>query len=139
MVALTYALAAGALFGFGLVISGMANPDKVIGFLDVSGNWDPSLALVMGGALLVAVPAFRHFKQRSHCATGGDLQIPSNTSVDRPLVIGSMLFGVGWGLIGLCPGPALVSLVTLNANSFLFAAAMLAGIALFNVTSAVAK
>lgn len=132
MAVIFYALAAGALFGIGLVISGMANPAKVISFLDVTGDWDPSLALVMGGALMVTVPAFMHFKRRSHCATGGNLQIPQNTLIDRPLILGAVLFGIGWGLIGLCPGPAIVGLTTLQSSSWLFVVAMLAGFTLFN-------
>lgn len=136
MAALLYALAAGALFGFGLVISGMANPDKVRNFLDVTGHWDPSLALVMGGALAITIPAFRHFKRRSHCATGAPLQIPQNRLIDRPLVFGAVLFGLGWGLIGLCPGPALVGIVTLESESLLFVGAMLAGVLLFQLTAA---
>lgn len=136
MKAVIYALFAGALFGFGLVVSGMANPAKVIGFLDVTGDWDPSLALVMGGALVVTIPAFRRFKRMSHCATGDAMQIPNNTVIDRPLLLGAVYFGIGWGLIGLCPGPALVGLVTLQPESILFVVSMLFGMVLFQYKDA---
>jgi uncharacterized membrane protein YedE/YeeE len=127
-----YASVSGALFGFGLVLSGMANPAKVIGFLDITGEWDPSLALVMIGALTLTMPAFRYFRQADSCAIGHPHQIPTNKVVDAPLLVGSGLFGIGWGLVGLCPGPALVGLLTFEMESLVFVIAMLAGMKLFD-------
>ena len=98
----------GLLFGMGLMLSGMTDPGKVIGFLDLFGRWDPSLALVMGGAIMVGFFAFTVAKKRTTTFFGGVLRLPSTTQIDKPLVIGSLLFGAGWGLAGFCPGPALV-------------------------------
>jgi uncharacterized membrane protein YedE/YeeE len=120
------ALFAGLLFGLGLILSGMTNPAKVIGFLDVSGNFDPSLGLVMAGALAVAAIAFR-LKGRP---------APGPRTIDRPLVLGSLTFGIGWGLAGFCPGPALASLATGAREPLIFGAAMLAGMALFSLLEA---
>lgn len=103
------ALLSGALFGLGLAVSGMADPRKVIGFLDVTGDWDPTLALVMGGALLVVVPAFRAIFGRRRPVLAEDFELPSNKEIDTRLLGGSALFGVGWGLSGFCPGPAVVA------------------------------
>ena len=114
------ALVAGLLFGIGLLLSGMANPTKVVGFLDLAGSWDPSLALVMAGAIGAALPAW------AGCA----LALPSATQIDAPLVLGSLTFGVGWGLAGYCPGPALVSLGTGSAPAVVFVLAMIAGMAI---------
>jgi uncharacterized protein len=124
------ALGCGSIFGLGLAISGMMNPAKVIGFLDVSGNWDPTLAFVMGGALLVAVPAYRLILGRRHPALAGGFSLPSKTRLDTPLILGSTLFGVGWGLVGFCPGPAVAAVVTGLPAVLGFVAAMLAGMAL---------
>jgi hypothetical protein len=127
------ALIAGLVFGLGLILSGMTNPAKVIGFLDVAGNWDPSLALVMGGAIAAAFLPFRLVKGRSTALLGGPLRLPTATGIDRRLVLGSLAFGVGWGLAGYCPGPALASLLSGGVKPLLFVAAMLAGMAVFEL------
>ncbi len=113
------ALGCGFLFGIGLWLSGMANPEKVLGFLDVAGDWDASLLLVMGGAVAVTLAGFRIYKSK--------FQLPARKDIDFPLVAGSALFGAGWGIAGYCPGPAITSLATLSAESMVFVAAMLAG------------
>lgn len=123
-------LASGLVFGLGLAVSGMMNPAKVIGFLDVAGNWDPTLAFVMGGALLVAVPAYRFIPKRGRPVLEEEFSLPKKKAVDAPLVWGSAIFGVGWGLVGFCPGPALAALGTGLTPVFAFVAAMLAGMAL---------
>lgn len=124
----------GLLFGLGLIISGMSNPAKVQGFLDLAGHWDPSLALVMGGAVTLGLLGFTLVIRRGRAVLGGALQLPTKTLIDRRLVIGSALFGIGWGLAGICPGPALVlpgagQLV----KGGIFLIAMLAGMALFGL------
>ena len=124
------ALVSGLVFGLGLAVSGMMNPAKVIGFLDVAGDWDPTLIFVMVGALLVAVPAYRFIPRRGRPVLEEGFSLPKGRSVDRPLVLGSGLFGVGWGLVGFCPGPAVAALGTGLAPVFAFVAAMLAGMAL---------
>lgn len=128
-------LFAGALFGLGLAISGMMDPQKVIGFLDVAGEWDPTLALVMGGALLVTIPAFRLIFKRPRPVLAEDFELPKGNSLDSRLLGGSALFGVGWGLSGFCPGPAVTALVpALTAGLtpvFAFVAAMIAGMAIY--------
>ena len=121
------ALAAGSLFGAGLIVSGMVDPGKVLAFLDITGAWDPSLALVMGAALAVGLPGFRYVAGRTQSVLGLPMRLPTNRHVDRSLVAGAILFGVGWGLVGLCPGPALVAVGTGSPKAMLFAAAMLAG------------
>ena len=118
---------AGLLFGIGLILAGMTDPGKVIGFLDLFGNWDPSLALVMGGAIFVGVFAFAFAKTRTTAFLGGAMHLPKQGEVDRKLVAGSLIFGAGWALAGLCPGPALVSLGTGNGQAAVFVLAMLAG------------
>jgi uncharacterized membrane protein YedE/YeeE len=117
----------GLMFGVGLMASGMTDPSKVIGFLDLFGAWDPSLALVMGGAVVVGFFAFALAKKRTTTFLGGALRFPTSTQMDKPLVIGSLLFGAGWGLGGLCPGPALVSMADGQSKAMLFVAAMLVG------------
>lgn len=117
----------GLMFGVGLMASGMTDPGKVIGFLDVFGAWDPSLALVMGGAVVVGFFAFAFAKKRTTTFLGGVLRFPTTTQMDKPLVIGSLLFGAGWGLGGFCPGPALVSMADGQSKAMLFVAAMLVG------------
>ena len=124
------ALAAGLLFGAGLMVSGMTQPQKVLGFLDFAGAWDPSLALVMGAALLVALPGFGHSSARTESVLGLPMRLPSARRIDRKLLAGAAAFGVGWGLAGLCPGPALVALATGSHKAMLFAGAMLAGMGL---------
>lgn len=120
------ALLAGLLFGLGLAVSQMSNPDKVLNFLDLAGAWDPSLALVMAGALAVTLPGFAWLRRRGRTLSGGPLpQLPA-TAIDRRLVIGSALFGVGWGVAGYCPGPALANLAHAS-EAVIFVAAMLLG------------
>ena len=124
------ALASGLVFGLGLAVSGMMNPAKVIGFLDVAGDWDPTLAFVMAGALLVAVPAYRFIPKRGRPVLEEEFSLPKKKAVDAPLLGGSALFGVGWGLVGFCPGPAIAALGTGLLPVFAFVAAMLAGMAI---------
>ena len=119
---MSIALAAGALFGLGLAVSGMTNPDKVLNFLDVAGRWDPSLALVMGGALLVSVPGFALIRRHRPDACAA----PAYQHVDTRLLAGSALFGMGWGIAGYCPGPALANLAHAG-EAIAFVGAMLAG------------
>lgn len=119
---MSIALAAGALFGLGLAVSGMTNPDKVLNFLDVAGRWDPSLALVMGGALLVSVPGFAWIRRHRPDACAA----PAYQHVDTRLLAGSALFGIGWGIAGYCPGPALANLAHAG-EAIAFVGAMLAG------------
>lgn len=121
----------GLLFGLGLLISGMANPAKVLGFLDLAGSWDPSLALVMGGAVVVGLLAFRLLGQRTQTLLGEPLRLPQRRDIDRRLVLGSLGFGIGWGLAGFCPGPALVALGAGEIKALVFVAAMLAGMGLY--------
>lgn len=121
------ALLSGTLFGLGLAISEMVNPAKVLAFLDVTGNWDPTLAFVMLGALVVATPAFHFSYKRGHPWFAASFPPPAKTDVQRPLVLGAALFGIGWGLAGLCPGPALTAVVTGEGNVLLFVGAMLGG------------
>ena len=127
------AFVAGLVFGIGLIIAGMANPAKVLAFLDVAGNWDPSLALVMAGAIGVGVIAFTIAKKRKTSMLGLPMQLPNTTHIDARLLIGSTLFGVGWGLAGICPGPALVLLGTGTLKSVIFVVALLMGMALFEL------
>ena len=124
---LFYALVSGFIFGCGLILSGMTNPAKVVAFLDVTGAWDPSLALVMGGAMGVAGLAFAFARGRRASLTGAPLQIPQSRKIESRLILGSLMFGVGWGLGGLCPGPALVALVDGPSGVPIFVAAMLVG------------
>ena len=127
------ALIAGLVFGIGLIVSGMTDPSKVIGFLDLAGHWDPSLALVMGGAILAALPAFRFAARRDRALLGCAMRLPSATRIDARLVLGSLAFGAGWALAGYCPGPALASLASGGIKPIIFSAAMLAGMAIFEV------
>lgn len=123
--------AVGLLFGIGLILSGMTDPGKVIGFLDLAGAWDPSLALVMGGAILVGVFAFALAKKRTTTFLGGALHLPNSRDIDKRLLAGSLLFGAGWGLAGFCPGPAIVSLGSGQPKAAVFVLAMLAGMVIF--------
>ncbi len=125
-----FSLAAGLIFGLGLVVSGMANPAKVLGFLDLAGTWDPSLAWVMCGAIVVAFGAFAVAKKRTSSLLGLPMQLPTARGIDRRLVGGSLIFGIGWGLAGICPGPALVLLGAGLAQGLIFVGAMLAGMGL---------
>ncbi len=126
-------LFAGALFGLGLTISGMVNPAKIIGFLDFAGDWDPTLAFVMGGALLVTIPAFRPILRRSRPVLADEFDLPTKKDVDPRLLAGSAIFGIGWGLAGFCPGPAVTALTSGLAPVFVFVAAMVAGMAVYKV------
>ena len=119
--------AVGLSFGLGLMLSGMTDPGKVIGFLDLFGSWDPSLALVMGGAIMVGFFAFTLAKKRTTTFLGGVLRFPTNMDIDKKLVIGSLMFGTGWGLAGFCPGPALVSMADGQPKALVFVLAMLVG------------
>ena len=119
--------AAGLVFGIGLWVSGMADPRKVIGFLDVTGAWDASLALVMGGAVVATLAGFRIVKQRAKPLFDERFHLPTRKDIDLPLVAGAAVFGMGWGIAGYCPGPALTALATLSAEALVFVAAMVAG------------
>jgi uncharacterized membrane protein YedE/YeeE len=123
----------GLIFGIGLIVAGMTNPAKVQAFLDLAGNWDPSLALVMGGAILVGLVACRFAGQRERSLLGEAMRLPTASRIDRRLVLGSLAFGAGWGLGGFCPGPALASLATGGGNVLLFTGAMLAGMVVFDI------
>lgn len=127
------ALIAGLLFGAGLILSGMSNPAKVLAFLDVGGTWDPSLLFVMLGAILVAALAFRFARTRVRPLFGEHIHVPGAGRIDAPLLLGSSVFGIGWGLVGYCPGPALTSLAVGGRSTLLFVAAMVAGMAIFEV------
>lgn len=127
------ALMSGLLFGLGLIISGMTDPSKVIGFLDLAGDWNPSLAFVMGGAVLVGLAAFRFAANRPKAILGDAMRLPTARHIDRRLVLGGLAFGAGWGLAGYCPGPALASLATDSSEPIIFVIAMLAGMAVFEV------
>jgi len=117
----------GLLFGLGLIVSGMTNPNKVIGFLDLFGNWDPSLAFVMGSAIPVTFLAFRWLEKKQRTFFNDELHLPGTTHINTELIIGSLLFGVGWALAGYCPGPAIVSLGSGNLELLYFVTAMLLG------------
>ena len=130
---LLMALLAGLVFGLGLIVSGMTDPSKVTGFLDLAGAWDPSLALVMGGAIGVGLIAFRLARTRSQALLGGPMQLPTARQIDRRLVLGGLTFGVGWGLAGYCPGPVLASLATGGSKPLIFTLAMLVGMAIFEI------
>lgn len=127
------ALAAGLVFGIGLILSGMTDPSKVIGFLDLAGNWNPSLALVMGGAIGVGLVAFRFATRQPMTLLGDPLHLPVSSQIDRRLVLGGLTFGAGWGLAGYCPGPALASLLTGSSKPVIFVLAMLAGMGIFEL------
>lgn len=127
------ALLAGLVFGFGLILSGMANPQKVLGFLDLAGNWDPSLAFVMGGAIGVGVVAFALARRRTHSLLGAPMQLPASSEISRRLVLGSLAFGAGWGLAGFCPGPAIVSAAAGYRGAWIFLTALIAGMMLFTL------
>jgi len=127
------ALLVGLVFGLGLIVSGMTEPARVLGFLDLAGRWNPSLAFVMGGAIAVAMPAFVVAARRQRTLTGAQLQLPTATRIDRRLVLGALAFGAGWGLAGLCPGPALALIATGNGKVLVFVASMLVGMGIFEV------
>lgn len=127
------ALIAGLIFGLGLIVSGMANPAKVIGFLDLAGRWDPSLAFVMGGAIGVGVVGFAKARRRTRSLLGAPMQLPASTELSKRLVLGSLAFGIGWGLAGFCPGPAIVSAAAGYGKAWIFVVAMIVGMMLFTL------
>ena len=121
---------AGLLFGVGLVISGMTQPSKVIGFLDIGGRWDPSLAFVMGGAIAIGYFGFKLTARRAQAVLAPDFHWPKQQVIDKALIGGSFLFGVGWGIAGICPGPAIVNLTTGQPKAVMFVIAMIVGMGL---------
>ena len=127
------ALISGLVFGFGLILSGMANPAKVIGFLDLAGSWDPSLAFVMGGAIAIGFFAFKYAETRDTTLLGEELNLPRNNTIDKRLIGGSLVFGAGWGLGGFCPGPGLVSLGMGYSGGIIFALSMVVGMLAFEL------
>jgi uncharacterized protein len=127
------ALLSGLVFGLGLIISGMANPSKVLGFLDLAGAWDPSLALVMAGAIGVGFFAFLIAKRRNLSLIGAEMKLPTATHIDKRLLTGGALFGVGWGIAGFCPGPGLVALGMGEPKALVFVVAMLMGMIVFQL------
>ena len=129
------ALLAGILFGTGLLISGMSNPANVLGFLDVAGAWNPSLAFVMGGAIAVAAPAFAWARRQRRTLSGEPLELPDRRRITTRLILGSALFGLGWGLVGLCPGPALVLAGQGVPKAILFAVALAFGLAVVSLSA----
>ena len=131
------AFVAGLVFGIGLIVSGMTNPAKVQGFLDLAGQWDPSLGLVMAGAIAVGLFAFGVAKKRTTAILGGVMQLPKKSDIDLRFVLGSVVFGAGWGLGGFCPGPVLVSLGTGRSEAAVFVLAMLAGMAIFEIAESI--
>ncbi len=131
------ALVAGVLFGAGLALGGMTNPAKVVGFLDVGGRWDPSLAFVMGSALLVTFPVFAWVRRASRPLLAERFQLPTKRDLDPQLLTGAALFGIGWGIAGLCPGPAIANLAAGSPEVLLFVVAMVAGMWLRDRTAAI--
>ena len=123
----------GLIFGLGLIVSGMANPQKVLGFLDLAGPRDPSLALVMGGAVAVGLLGFALARKRERSLLGEPMQLPTRKDIDAPLLVGGALFGIGWGLAGYCPGPALVGITAGVGSAITFTLAMVAGMLLFGL------
>lgn len=121
------ALVTGIIFGLGLAVSGMINPEKVLGFLDIAGNWDPSLALVMGGAVGVTLLTFRVVLKLPKPLFGTRFEIPASAAVDTPLLVGATIFGIGWGIAGYCPGPAIASLTMGTLEPVVFVAAFIVG------------
>ena len=128
------ALLSGIIFSFGLGISGMVDPNVVIGFLDIFGTWNPALAFVMGGAVFVNLVLFRLIIKRNKTYSGGKLHLPTNTILDKSLVIGSALFGLGWGIGCICPGPAVANIFLLNPVMFAFIGSMIAGMLIYKFT-----
>lgn len=126
-------LLAGLVFGFGLILSGMANPAKVLGFLDLAGRWDPSLALVMVGAIAIGFFAFAFAKTRTLSFLGAEMKLPTTRHIDRRLLVGGLLFGIGWGVAGFCPGPAIVAIGMGESKAMVFVAALLAGMGVFEL------
>ena len=127
------ALVSGLIFGWGLILAGMANPEKVLAFLDIAGAWDPSLALVMAGAIAVGSVAFLMARKRHRSYLGLSMNLPTSRVIDKRLVLGSLAFGIGWGMAGICPGPALVLLGSGSGKGIVFVAAMLLGMGIFEI------
>ncbi len=127
------AFLSGTLFGLGLIVSEMVNPKRVQGFLDLFGDWDPTLVFVMVGAFLVTAIGYKLVLSRQKPIFALSFSVPTNRDIDTRLIIGAILFGIGWGLSGLCPGPAIVSIATFNPSIFIFVAAMIVGMKLFEV------
>jgi len=121
------ALVVGLIFGLGLCLSGMSEPSKVLGFLDLAGAWDPSLAFVMGGAIAIGAPAFALARRRRVAWLGGDVELPKTRGIDAPLALGALIFGVGWGLAGVCPAPGIVDIGFFSPSAMVFVAAMAIG------------
>ena len=121
-------LVSGIIFGIGLVISGMTNPEKVIGFLSITHNWDASLIFVMGGGIITAGPFFYLMRNRQTSSLGNQIDLPKKQKLDKKIIIGASLFGVGWGLVGLCPGPAIAAIATFDPIIILFLLSMAAGV-----------
>ena len=136
---LFFALVSGLLFGLGLILSGMANPAKVLGFLDLAGAWDPSLALVMGGAIAIGSIAFSIAKKRHLSYLGLSMQIPTIRAIDKRLALGSVVFGIGWGLAGICPGPAIVLLGAGSIKGAIFVSSMLMGMGIYQLLDSCGK
>jgi uncharacterized protein len=128
-----FSFLAGLVFGIGLVVSGMANPAKVLGFLDLAGSWDPSLAFVMAGAIAVGIFAFTAARRRTVSVLGAEMKLPTANHIDRRLVAGSAVFGIGWGVAGFCPGPGLVALGMGQPKAVVFVVAMLLGMGVFEL------
>jgi uncharacterized membrane protein YedE/YeeE len=133
------ALLSGLIFGLGLIVSGMTDPGKVLGFLDLAGNWDPSLAFVMIGAVVIGAFAFKLARQQTSSFLGAAFKIPTDRHIDKRLVFGGLTFGVGWGLAGYCPGPALASIATGGSKPIVFTLAMIAGMVVFEVLDALSQ
>ncbi|MFD4836013.1 DUF6691 family protein [Achromobacter sp. NPDC058515] len=127
-----FAFAAGLVFGVGLIVSGLTDPERVLGFLDLAGDWNPALAFVMGGAVLAASVGFAALRRRRASLSGEPMRWPQAARVDLRLAVGSLAFGVGWGLAGFCPGPALVAAAAGIADALIFVAAMAAGMAIYS-------
>ncbi len=128
-----FAFASGLIFGLGLILAGMANPAKVLGFLDVAGTWDPSLAFVMAGAIMIGFLAFLFAKKRTQSFLGLPMQMPTNQLIDKRLVFGSAIFGIGWGLAGICPGPGIVLLGAGETKGLVFVSALVLGVLIFRL------
>ncbi len=122
-----FSLLSGIIFGIGLTIAGMTNPAKIVAFLNITGEWDPSLIFVMGGAIVFTAPFFYLLRNKNKPFFSSAFQLPTNTKIDRKLIFGSSLFGIGWGMLGLCPGPAISSIAFLQPLSILFIFSMIAG------------
>lgn len=133
LTALAFSLASGLIFGIGLILAGMANPAKVLAFLDLAGAWDPSLALVMGGAIAIGLAAFALAKKRHLSYLGLAIQLPTNRVIDKRLILGGLAFGVGWGLVGICPAPAFVLLGVGSIKGIIFVVTMIIGMGIYEL------